>query len=292
MIPILFHYNAGFWDTAFPMFILNAAEPCIHLEGIERVPDALKINPQRCVLVVPGRHSCDDYFLLNEAMKPFENVVLIVIGDEEGIWHIDRFKHPSVIKWWFMPPFSPRQKVDRVAPNGWPTHAPKMIAEARAANPRRDLTWSFMGQMTHIRRVMCVDGAQGIPNGEMLLTESFTAGVPREEYYKTMVRSKIVLCPAGPCTPDSFRIAEALEAGCIPLADDLTQHASYPPGYFNYVMGENLPFPLIRDWRKAPEIVEEWLDNWELKAERCARWWAAMKQGWIDRMREDLNGRK
>ena len=29
----------------------------------------------------------------------------------------------------------------------------------------------------------------------------------------------MIPCPSGPATPDSFRLWEALEAGCVPIAD-------------------------------------------------------------------------
>jgi hypothetical protein len=287
-VPVLWHYNSGFWDCALPRYILDGAEHCEHFESVEHPQVQAPVG----VIVVPGRHSCSDYDLLNQAALKFEKVVFVIIGDEEGIFHSDRLKHKNQKIVWFMPPFHPRQKVDWVGPNGWPTGAPQMIALAlEKTNTRRDLDWSFMGQMTHIRRIQCVNACQDLSslNSVLVPTDGFTKGAPRDVYYETMVRSKLVLCPAGPCTPDSFRFAEALEAGCIPIVDDLIQHAWYPRGYFHYVLGTDLPFPLIEDWATLPEVVEEWLDDWETKTKRCRKWWSSMKTAWIKRMQGELD---
>jgi hypothetical protein len=292
MLPVIWHYNSGFWDCALPRYILDGAASCQHFEyNVVNEPGPQLANPPVGVIVIPGRHSCGDYAALNAAAAQFEKVVFIIIGDEEGIFHADQLQHKKKTVVWFMPPFHPLQKVDWVGPNGWPTGAPEMISTALGFTKGvRDLNWSFLGQMTHIRRIMCVSACQELEApGYLLPTNGFTLGQPRNVYYDVMVRSKLVLCPSGPCTPDSFRFAEALEAGCIPIVDDLIQHAWYPPGYFQYVLGENLPFPVLNDWNTLPQVVEEWLDDWELKADRCQRWWKGMKIGWTQRMQRDLD---
>lgn len=286
MLPVVWHYNDGFWDCAFPRYILNRAAQIQHSIGLESAMPA-RVG----AIVIPGRHSCGDYEQINKAAKHFGKVVFVIIGDEEGIFHSDELKHPKKIVWWFMPPFNPKQQVDRVAPNGWPTDAPFQINWAKKLHFKvREFDWSFMGQMTHSRRIECVNATQEImERGKLLVTDGFTRGVPRGEYYDVMVRSKLVLCPSGPCTPDSFRFAEALEAGCVPIVDDLTQNPNYPPGYWNYTLGDlHLPFPLIHDWSTLPAVADFWLKTWKSRAEECRTWWNLKKILWCRQMQEDL----
>jgi hypothetical protein len=285
-VPVFWYLGASQWDTALPKYILDrAVRNCLHY------PD---VRPTKCdvgVIGIPGRHATkpENYVELNAAAKNFKKAVFVIIGDEEGIFHSDHLEHPNMKIWWLMPPFSPKQKVDRVGPNGWPTGAPEMIDAARRMSlEERPYLWHFEGQMTHSRRIDCVRATQGIPDGRLLVTEGFTQGEPRENYYASMVRSKFVLCPAGPCTPDSFRFAEALEAGCVPVVDNRTQHNDYPEGYWWYLFGKELPFPIINQWSVLPELLESLAPRWEELAGTCSEWWEGQKQKLIAEMREDV----
>lgn len=291
MLPVIWHYNDGFWDTALPKYLIEQATggECVHLmsEWADPLPRDIAL------IVIPGRHSCGDYEHLNKLASLFKKVVFFIIGDEEGLFQSNRLVHQDMKIWWFMPPFNPNQKCDRVAPNGWPTHAIEMIQQVKDFSPRmqRDYDWSFYGQMTHSRRIECVSATQGIPNGALVVTPGFTQGVTREEYYRIICRSKLVLCPSGPCTPDSFRFAEALEAGCVPIVDELTQYASYPAGYWNYIFPGHLPFPLMRNWMTLDMVVELYLRDWATRARECFTWWIDQKQRMVRELMEDIGVR-
>lgn len=293
MIPVIWHHNAGFWDCALPKWILNHAAKCTHFEGLvwaHTIP-----QKEIGVIVIPGRHSYNDYAALNQVARGFDKAIFVIIGDEEGIFHSGHLEHPEMKIWWFMPPLHPVQKTSRVAPNGYPTDAPEMIEAARKRTfGMRDIDCSFQGQMTHSRRVECVNATQRITGKykcSLMTTEGFTQGVPRESYYETMVRSKLVLCPSGPYTPDSFRFAEALEAGCIPIVDNRTQYPDYPGGYWNYLFGDekNFPFPVIDVWSDLPQVVELYLMDWKSRAKACKTWWEVQKGKLVMQMKEDLS---
>lgn len=318
MIPVIWYISSGFWDSTLPRYILDLAGACAHgtltKEGL-----SYQIPPKQYsrvgVIVVPGQHSTDAYELLNATATIFDRVVWIITGDEEGIFHSDELKHPRQKIWWFVPPFNPKQKIDFVAPFGWTgefTKITNQVLSRRTLSPfdmrfgmaetplprrmMRDIDWSFVGQITHSRRVECVDAIQHVSQkGFLHLTDGFArtepkdGGMPREEYAQIMLRSKMVLCPSGPCTPDTFRFAEALECGCIPIVDNRTQNPTYPTGYWDYIFGEHKPFPVVNEWSELPAVMEEWLQDWELKADRCARFWDRYKWGLVERMRKDLH---
>lgn len=287
-IPVFWFQGAAQWDTALPKYILDrAARNCIHY------PDARPMKADVGVIVIPGRHSAkpENYGALNQSAEGLKRVVFVVIGDEESLFQTDELQHPNAKIWYLMPPFNPKQRVDRVGPNGWPTGAIEMIAAAKKFSPNdeRPYDWHFMGQKTHSRRVECLDAAEGIPKGRCLATEGFTQGESRDSYYVSMIRSKLVLCPSGPCTPDSFRFAEALESGAVPIVDDLTPNPNYPEGYWKYVFdAKTLPFPLITNWDTLPEVMEECLAHWEEMSIECMAWWTFQKAKLVMEMREDL----
>lgn len=292
MIPVIWHHSDGFWDCALPRYILDHATSgkCMHVVGLAHTP--MFAGQDIGVIVIPGRHSNDrvQYDHLCDAGVHFKKVIYIIIGDEEGVFQSKEIAMAHAKIWWFMPPFNPKQAVDRVGPNGWPSSAPEMIAAARKFNQGiRTFDWSFMGQVTHRRRMECAAVADEIPKGYFLGTEGFTQGEPREKYYDVMVRSRAVLCPSGPCTPDSFRFAEALEAGCVPLVDDATPNPTYPPGYWKYVFnGDSFPFPVISDWKLLPMALDLCGNDWQGRIGACRLWWKNQKERMIAEMKEDL----
>lgn len=299
-VPVLWHHNSGFWDCALPRYVIDHASP-ERLQHVEGITMAKALRGRVGIIVIPGRHTLDELQIDNliYAASQFQKVIFVIIGDEEGVFDISRLAHRDMISWWFMPPYNPKQKVDRVAPNGWPTNAPEMIAAARKrTHGVRDLNFSFLGQVTHERRLRMVDGLRHyVEEGNcrsrfhLLATEGFAHGEPREKYYEIMVRSKIVLCPSGPCTPDSFRFAEALEAGCVPIIDNLTPNPSYPGGYWHYVFGDaDLPFPVVNFWEDIESVIERVLPRFDEISLDCKFWWTQQKELMIATMKEDLCG--
>lgn len=283
MIPAVWHLGKNSWDTALPTFVLSGVKHC-EILGIENLhlDGTLPVG----VILIPGRHSTKTYGEVNACAARFARVVFCIYADEEGVYDSTELEHPDSAIWWMMPPYG-RQLVDRALPTGWPLQAPGLIAQA--GHPPRIYDWSFYGQVTHVRRRQCAEVMRTMRNGKLLETAGFTQGVPHDEYYRIMVQSKFVICPSGPCTVDSFRICEALEAGCIPIADDCTPDPNFPSGYWNYVFEETkLSFPVVRDWAKLPQVIDEWLYNWESNAEDCAMWWRAKKSSWIDKMKSDV----
>ena len=284
MIPIIWDIGKFTWDTALPFFAASGIHT-FEIFGIENV----NIDGFAAIVFIRGCNATDHYDKINECAARFSRVVFFIYGDEEGIFQIDQLKHPNKIIWWAMPPIH-QQTPDRAVILGWPIEAGSMILQAKSESRKYD--WSFSGQVTNERRVSCVDALRKIPNGHIHETPGFRMGTDRAAFYRLLSASKMVPCPSGPITVDSYRFAEALECGAIPIADNVSPNPSFKVGYWNAVLGDDLPFPIINDWRTLPIVISEWLSDWEEKATTCQRWWLAKKQSWIDQMAEDVRVRK
>jgi len=122
---------------------------------------------------------------------------------------------------------------------------------------------------------------------DVIATEGFSQGYHRAEYLQRMCRSKVALCPSGPRTPDSFRVYEALEAGCVPIVDGHCPAYS-EAGYWDLV-APGAPFPIIDDWADLPDLLAETLAGWPDNAAACRDWWTTYKRGMVGWLDADLD---
>jgi hypothetical protein len=224
----------------------------------------------------------------------------MLVGDEESVFPAWRIKHPNKRIWLMMPRDQQEmhKMVDTRLLNGYPTQMRAFAGKNRDKELEKPLDWFFSGQDTHARRHVFVEYAQaigGMPSPErgtgavLIKTEGFTQGIEHEKYYELMASAKIAPCPAGAAAPDSFRFCEALESGCIPIADNNARDG-YPSGYWNYVFRDaNLPFPIIEEWRAFPAMIVETLKNWKPLANKIGAWWLGYKKDLVYQLEKDIN---
>lgn len=256
----------------------------IHRNGFKEMPP----HENGAVVIVHGAH---EVTTANQVVNNIERLVwsvVIVIGDEASVFPVERLYGNRRKVWVQMPVPGRHDRADRKLICGYP-HDTVAFLEHYKGIPR-PLDWSYAGQVNHAYRKQCVEVLRSMHNGFLFESPTFWNGIPRDEYYKVLAQSKLVACPPGANTPDTLRVAEALEAGCIPVADD-----RWPPGYprsgnpgmmgyWRYVLGEEPPFPLIRDWREFPGVLAQQLAEGPEKADRIQTWW----HGYKGRMREWL----
>jgi hypothetical protein len=145
----------------------------------------------------------------------------------------------------------------------------------------------FCGQDTHGRRHDAVAAARASAPADrrlVLPTDSFLAdgtndrgGLDREAYAQAMADTRVAPCPSGPVSPDSFRLYEALEAGAVPVADG-SSPKGHVPGYWPFVFGEPVPFPVLDNWAELAEHVARVDAEWPRPASRMLAWWLAYKR--------------
>jgi len=87
---------------------------------------------------------------------------------------------------------------------------------------------------------------------------------------KIFSKTDFLPCPNGVAHPETYRVYEALECGCIPIVEDAYK-------YYDRLLPKN-PFIKINKWSEAKDIMQKW--NKEMiskKKQECKNWWHEYK---------------
>tara|TARA_B100000029_G_scaffold66424_1_gene59248 strand:- start:1293 stop:2192 length:900 start_codon:yes stop_codon:yes gene_type:complete len=102
-------------------------------------------------------------------------------------------------------------------------------------------------------------------------TEKFDKNtISAEEMSKVLSSTEFLPCPNGFVHPETYRLYEALECGCIPIVE-----SAY--NYYDRLFPKN-PFIKINQWSEAKYIMNGWSKNQiQLKQKECQIWWNECK---------------
>lgn len=274
----------GSWDMALLEDVLGG-ENYVHRNTFEEVPPETK----RVVVIIPGQHHANDIPLINSDLSRFDSVVFCLVGDEESLFDTSQLNHPNLKLWIQSRRTLTSDRASHFIPWGYTQETRKYLPEC---DKNKTLDWYFSGQVTHIRRQQCTSVLRRMPGGLLNHTPGFTQGFSRPDYYKHMAAAKIAVCPAGYITPDSFRIWEALEARCVPIVDGMSPQPERcgAAHWWNILLGQEPPFPVVYDWNDLSGIVEEQLRQWPANEIKLNAWWVNYKQHLHDMMLADTKG--
>jgi len=285
--------NRGYWDYAMVPEDLLAhrlwqpphPRTYTHLNSISELP----ADADGAIIVLPARHHAEREYVhcLNADIARLAWVIVMLIGDEENSFPAHLIAHPNSRLWIQMAKPGLYSFPYRPLPNGYTPHT-RLLDNYALDAVERPIDWFFSGQCTHPRREQCVEQLRRMPGGMRVETDGFTKGLPPPEYMRMLASAKIALAPSGPQSPDSFRLYEALEAGCVPIADAQTSKPGFPDGYWPWIFGGPVPFPVISDWRSLPEVMARELADWPDNANRIAVWWKGYKRKLVFDLEEDI----
>lgn len=274
MIPVSWLAPEGCWDQTVVKDLLD---------GI-LYPHNLVVKHHRgyaptegTVVVVPGRFWNTAYDQIADALSRYEWVLGLRVSDEEDWFNPTMVEHPNA-KWWIQTPRfqSEYPNGSRFLPVGYTPHA-------RFADPSEKLLDVFLsGQDTHRRRHECFDTLEGLKRSRIHRTAGFTQGMDAGEYVRCCGLAKLMPCPSGAVSVDSFRVWEALEADAIPVVDKVSP-VDGPTNYWERVL-QDPPFPLVHDWGAVDWV--ELLDGWD--PEPVQGWYRSYKRRLADWLVEDL----
>ncbi len=284
----------GPWDTAIleALFANELWDTGLEFTHADRMGAFdLALGERVAVYVVPARHhaDADDVAALSCDMQVFDGVVLILCGDEEAIFPWKDIDHPNLRLWVQMPRPGVHDSSAFFFGNG-----PALMRDALrgvSEPPRKVRDYGFAGQVTHERRKQLVNGlrkAEGRVHGQVHPTAGFGQGLPYTEYVEWTTETKVCPAPSGPCSQDTFRFYEALEAGAIPIADARTPDGR--DGYWEMVYGSRFPVQQGTDWSSVGGMIESEVRSWQFRTAQVGAWWRTEKRLMADRLRNDLIG--
>ena len=282
----------GYWDQELLEDLLQH-NLWTTVNGYSFKESTLQKVSNGCIIVFPARAQTDCLERLNNDIAKLKWCLIIFTGDEETRFPYRGVCHDN-LKMWVMAGRPDRcPETSRIIGSGYPIAAKKMLLSYRQEMQDRALNWFFAGQVNHDRRIKCVEKLREIGSkitGKLVETKGFTLGLPQEEYYKHMASCKVVPCSSGPYTPDTFRLYEALEAGCVPIADKMPSSIvdNFQEDYFKCIFGEDPPFPIIKKYNDLEGHMVDILQGWKKKANQVFSWWQQYKRALCYALHEDI----
>ena len=209
------------------------------------------------VFVIPGAYQATSLDAINQRLDIEDYGVVIITSDEENNFPTEYISHPRMKVY-----TQYNNNGDKQIPIGSPPNPPVKL--------EKNLDYMYAGQVNTVDREQCADEIDKL-KGFCLRSEGFSQGLDKDAYNEMMGHAKIVPCPGGHVSPDSFRLYEALEAGCTPVI-----HARHKE-YFSFL--GDFPFPMVNDWSELGGI--EYVDY--------SDWWKEYKKQLHDEVDEDLS---
>lgn len=279
------YWDQGIFESLFSRDLwlpINANE-FVHCNGFDELQDA-----NGAIVMLPARHHTKDVKKLNADIAKLEWCIIVLCGDEENLFPASEIEHPNMAIYLMTPQVNKDlRKVDFFIGSGFPPNARIEIAKHHDEYSVKPFDWSFAGQVTHDRRRQCTKELKKMRHGVLIETPGFTQGIPHEEYYRLLSQTRVVPCPSGPQTPDSIRLFEALEAGCIPLADTRVPKEEQQENYWKYVFPSS-PIPLVDDWSTVKDLIQYHNDVWPTTANQVYAWWQGFKREIAYRFENDI----
>lgn len=273
--------DRGYWDQGLLEDIFKQGNFEHHYD-FDWINTGAELPEERqgAIVIINGRTHIDDTVQINEDIAKLRWVLFIDTGDEESSFPWREIKHPIMRVWVMLPRMNTHDDVSFHLPNGYRPNTRDVLKQIGFMEKEHD--WFFVGQLNHERRQQFFDVAQQFtelyPTSITRGTKGFGADtVPYENYMTYLAKSRIAPCPSGIESPDNFRLYEALEAGCLPVVDAFSTHHK-SPGFWRYLFGDDIPFPVVDYWDAFPKLLPELLRDYPANANRCFAWWQLKKR--------------
>jgi len=235
------------------------------------------IFKDKSVIIIDGNGSPDYIPYFEKLLKKGYRFVVIAHSDE--YYHAPTYYYPKipfVFRNYWKAEFAKYPNVKPFAlgyvKNFW-NNCPNPIIKAAG---KRKYVWAFAGDVNKTTRQSMYQNMKNIPGGFIHCTSGFLTqdALSREQYRDILLDSVFAPAPTGNYNPESFRIYEALECGCIPIVE------SSPFDYYKLLLGPH-PFITVRNWDEAPHAIHRLLANpqaLEKKRKECHDWWLHYKE--------------
>lgn len=250
----------SYWDQQLLKDLLSDCRKSYSVDGLEEA-----------IVIIPGAYQSDVIDKINAQLAKLKKCKVIVTSDEENKFPLEELKHPNMELY---ATYAYKASVPvKWLPIGYPSHLINMPHKV----PDKQLDVFYSGQLNHDRRKIMFETIKDWNKSYVEGTEGFAQGLNPIEYYQLMSRAKVVPAPRGNVSPDSFRLYEALENGCVPIAEY--------PNFWNWLF-TSVPFPVIEKPEQWKGYIEDALKQYPRLNNRCQSWWVQQKQA----IKKELTG--
>ena len=135
----------------------------------------------------------------------------------------------------------------------------------------RKYKWAFIGTPHKSSRHDLLFQLSGIEPSFFHKTKKFNEKIIEVDEMSTILSStEFIPSPNGFVHPETYRVYEALECGCIPIVENAYK-------YYDRLFPNN-PFLKVDKWMEAKHVIKEW-GNKQIKQKReeCNTWWNQYK---------------
>jgi hypothetical protein len=240
----------GYWDqTLLERFFKDMQ----HHESI--TPDMTG-----AIVVIPGAYQGEYIDQINEELNKLEWCLVILTSDEESKFPANELKHDRMIIF-----------------SNYPNHKYEVVNQWLPIGPARNfrdfgihdmlekrLNWAFSGQITHPGREGYAKILRYRKDGYLNETKGFAQGLEHYEYHQMLSDTITVPAPSGPCSPDSFRLYEAIEAGAVPIPHN--------PEFWSMLF-KDPKFPIIENYDQLNGYIDDVVDQYPKVNNRVQAWW-------------------
>lgn len=250
---------------------------------VEYEPDKIETDKNTFLIC---NHAVPYRYVLDRLRENNKKYVIVLLSDENLRDPCEWLHDPNCLGLMrnYISPMQLRHPKVTVFGLGYKRGFKDYIDEAKKT---RDNMWCFAGT-PHGERGRMLELFKQLNPNQVRTCSGFGAadGLSTKEYAEVMSDSVFALCPAGQDSMDSFRLYEALEAGCIPVTTRYSQQFKIMPSYWHgvfYGVVPELPFIIEDTWEKCLEVITKLnADEINYKKKCCINVWNQYKNKWKD----------
>ena len=238
---------------------------------IEIINDTQNLDENESLIIVDHMISTKESFYFDLSNK-VKKIFLIHLGDEGGAEKKDLVYSLCEHIWrtFSLPMFKNFKNVTSI-PIGYKFDPIKDNINIL----KRNYKWSFLGTTHGSSRYDLLDKHKNIMPNFINLTEDFSGkkSMDTNDYYKILNNSIFAPIPHGYFHPETYRLYEALEAGCIPIIEN-------PFQFFDNFLPNN-PLLSVNSWEDSSTIIKKYLENKkdiEILRNKINDWWTQHKE--------------
>ena len=248
----------------------------------EIIDHVSKIDEKDQLIIIDSQLSIKKE-LYEKLSKKCSSIYLIHLGDEGGTEDTNLIYNYCKHVWrtFGLPKYFNNDKITCI-PIGYksgPNFQNKEII-------KRKFLWSFMGTIHGSSRYDLIHQNENLKPHFINKTLSFASkeSLDTEKYYGILHDSIFIMVPHGYLHPESYRLYEALESGCVPIIEN-------PHNFYNNFLPKN-PLIKINLWKESPEIIKKLFNDQNKlkeKSDKINLWWKNYKKNLQNQFKSKIN---